>query len=178
MEDSIITQTTNWIKSVVVGCNFCPFAAKALIQKSIRYVVLTDTSMEECLQRFVEELAFLDNNEEIETTFIIFENDFSDFEEYLKLVDLAEELAFEQDYEGIYQVASFHPDYCFEDAHEEDPANFTNRSVYPMLHILREESVSNALEHFPDAEDIPQRNIDFAREKGWKYMQMLRAACL
>jgi uncharacterized protein len=178
MEDSIITQTTNWIKSVVVGCNFCPFAAKALIQKSIRYVVLTDTSVEECLQRFVEELEFLDKNDEIETTFIIFENDFSDFEDYLELVDLAEELAFEQDYEGIYQVASFHPDYCFEDAHEEDPANFTNRSVYPMLHILREESVSKALDHFPDAEDIPQRNIDFAREKGWKYMQMLRAACL
>ena len=178
MENIVIAQTTKWIKSVVVDCNFCPFAAKALLKKSIRYVVLADVSVEESLLHFISELAFLDKNEEIETTFIIFEKDFEDFEAYLDLVELAEELAFEQGYEGVYQVASFHPDYCFEDADEQDPANFTNRSIYPMLHLLREESVSKALEHFPDAEEIPQRNIDFAREKGWKYMQMLRAACL
>jgi len=178
MENIVISQTAKWIKSVVVDCNFCPFAAKALLKKSIRYVVLSEVSVEESLLHFISELAFLDKNEEIETTFIIFEKDFEDFEAYLDLVELAEELAFEQGYEGIYQVASFHPDYCFEDAHEDAPANFTNRSIYPMLHLLREESVSKALEHFPEADEIPQRNIDFAREKGWKYMQMLRVACL
>lgn len=178
MEDIIIAQTTNWIKNVVIACNFCPFAAKAVLRKQIRYVVLSDTNVEESLEKLMEELAFLDRTEEIETTFIIFANNFTDFEDYLDLVELAEELAEEHDYEGIYQIASFHPDYCFADADVDDAANFTNRSIYPMLHLLREESITNVLEIYPNADDIPQRNIDFAHEKGFKYMQMLRAACM
>jgi hypothetical protein len=123
-------------------------------------------------------MQFLDQSDDIETTLIIFPDSFAGFEDYLDLVELAEELASDQDYDGIYQVASFHPDYCFADAPQDDPANYTNRSIYPMLHLLREESLTKALENFPDPEGIPDRNIDFAREKGLKYMQLLRAACL
>lgn len=178
MENTVIAQTQKWIKSVVVGCNFCPFAAKALLRETIRYVVISDTNTEESLEKLVEELDFLDKNEDIETTFIIFANDFTDFDDYLDLVELADELAFEQGYEGVYQIASFHPDYCFEDADEEDAANYTNRSIYPMLHLLREDSITKVLEHYPDADDIPQRNIDFAHEKGLQYMRFLRSACM
>lgn len=174
---TIITQTTQWIKSVVIGCNFCPFAAKAMAQKSIRYVVLPDTTLENSLETLVEELRFLDRSIDIETTLLIFPNQYADFEEYLDLVDLAEALSEEQGYEGVYQIASFHPEYCFDGADNDDPANYTNRSPYPMLHLLREDSVSKVLEHYIDPEGIPERNIAFAQEKGLKHMRSLLGAC-
>jgi uncharacterized protein len=177
MVNSYITQTQNWIKTVVVGCNFCPFAAKALLKESIRYVVLESENIEKIMASLTSELQFLDENDAIETTFIIFPNHFQDFEQYLDLVELAEDLNAEEDYEGVYQVASFHPDYCFAGSDADDAANYTNRSVYPMLHLLREESITKALEHYQDPAGIPDRNIAFSQEKGLKYMQMLRAAC-
>jgi uncharacterized protein len=177
MVNNYITQTQNWIKSVVIGCNFCPFAAKALLKESIRYVILDSENIEKIMASLTSELQFLDENDSIETTFIIFPNHFQDFEQYLDLVELAEDLNAEEEYEGIYQVASFHPDYCFAGADADDAANYTNRSVYPMLHLLREESITKALEHYQDPEGIPERNIAFSQEKGLKYMQMLRAAC-
>jgi uncharacterized protein len=177
MVNNYITQTQNWIKSVVIGCNFCPFAAKALLKESIRYVILDSENIEKIMASLTSELQFLDENDSIETTFIIFPNHFQDFEQYLDLVELAEDLNAEEEYEGIYQVASFHPDYCFAGADADDAANYTNRSVYPMLHLLREESITKALEHYKDPEGIPERNIAFSQEKGLKYMQMLRAAC-
>ena len=178
MEDKIIEQTANWIKSVVIGCNFCPFAAKAMMRKSIRYVVLPDTTVENTLATLLQEMQHLDGAEDIETTFIIFPNSFTDFARYLSLVEMADNLVDEAEYEGIYQVASFHPDYCFADVEPDDPANFTNKSIYPMLHVLREDSVSDAVDNFPDAEGIPGRNVAYAREKGLEYMQKLRAICM
>lgn len=149
-----------------------------MLRKSIRYVVLPEVTLESSLEAFVEELRYLDRTDDIETTLVIFPNHFADFEQYLDLVELAEALAADQGYDGIYQVASFHPDYCFADSDNDDPANYTNRSIYPMLHILREDSITNVLENFPDPEGIPQRNIDFAQRKGLAYMQVLRAACI
>lgn len=174
----IIKQTNKWIKSVVIDCNFCPFAAKAMFNKSIRYVVKSNITMNESLEALKAELEELETKTDIETSFIIFENDFSDFDDYLDLVKKAERLLTKENFDGIYQIASFHPDYCFNDADEDDAANYTNRSIYPMLHILREESLTKALSLFPNPEDIPHKNIDFARQKGLQYMQLLRAACL
>lgn len=174
----IIAQTTQWINSVVIGCNFCPFAAKAMLRKSIRYVVLPEATVESALEAFVEELRHLDRMEDIETTLIIFPGHFVDFEAYLDLVELAEDLSAEQGYEGVYQVASFHPEYRFAGTKDDDPTNYTNRSPYPMLHLLREDSITRALEHYPDPEGIPERNMAFAEQKGLKFMQLLRAACL
>ena len=176
--DKVIQQTNNWIKSVVIDCNFCPFAAKALFNKSIRYVVKSNVNINEGLEALKTELEELENNTDIETSFIIFENDFKDFNDYLDLVKKAERLLTKEDYDGIYQIASFHPDYCFDGAEEEDAANYTNRSIYPMLHILREESLTKALSLFPNPEEIPHKNIDFARQKGLQYMELLRSACL
>ncbi|MEY3238607.1 MAG: hypothetical protein RIR11_45 [Bacteroidota bacterium] len=178
MQEKVINQTTNWIKSVVIGCNFCPFAAKAMLRNTIRYVVVEDTDYDASLEVFLEELRLLDRSEEIETTLLIFPNHYADFEEYLDLVALAENLASDEDYDGVYQVASFHPNYVFEGAKSDDPANYTNRSIYPMLHILREESITLALQNFPDPEGIPERNIDFAHRKGLKQMELLRLACM
>jgi hypothetical protein len=119
----------------------------------------------------------LDEDKFIETSLLIFPDAFADFEAYLNLVEMVEELLEDQDYEGIYQVASFHPDYRFSDASEDDPANFTNRSVYPMLHLLREDSLDKAIDSHPDVESIPERNVAFAREKGLAYMKLLRDSC-
>ena len=149
-----------------------------MLRKSIRYKVLQEATVESSLETLLEELHYLDRSEDIETTLLIFPFHFADFEDYLDLVGMAEDLSSEQGYDGIYQIASFHPEYCFEGAKEKDPANYTNRSPYPMLHILREDSISKALEHYIDPEGIPERNIAFAQKKGLEYMQLLRAACL
>ncbi|MEI2747252.1 MAG: DUF1415 family protein [Ferruginibacter sp.] len=81
-------------------------------------------------------------------------------------------------YEGIFQLASFHPDYRFAGSKADDAANYTNRSPYPILHLLKEESIEKALEKFPDPEKIPDKNIAFAREKGLEYMKNLLKSCL
>lgn len=177
-EEVVIAQTIAWIKSVVIGCNFCPFAAKALLKNGIRFVVLPQTTMEKVLETLSEELQHLDRHTETETTLIILPDRFEDFDSFLDLIEIAEELLFNLGYEGVYQLASFHPNYLFAESYEEDPANYTNRSIYPMLHILREASITEALEHYQDAGRIPQRNIEFANRKGLLFMQGLRAACM
>jgi hypothetical protein len=116
----------------------------------------------------------LDNDATIETCLLIFPNAFQKFDDYLDLLALAEKRLKRNGYEGIYQVASFHPLYVFENSDEHDPANYTNRSIYPMLHLLREASIDSALENYKSPESIPVRNINFAREKGLAYMKMLR----
>lgn len=175
--EQVIEETKKWIEDVVVGCNFCPFAGKELKQNSIRYVVETSSDNETCLQVFIKECVNLDNNPSTETTLIIFPSAFQQFDEYLDLVEMAESLLVKEDYEGIYQVASFHPQYMFADAPPNDAANYSNRSIYPMLHLLREESIEQALKKYPNPELIPERNILFACEKGVLYMKMLRDAC-
>ena len=170
-------QTINWIKSVVIDCNFCPFAAKAILKKSIRYIIKSNVTLDESLEALKEELNYLETDTDIETSFIIFENNFSDFDDYLDLVKRAEQLLNEDDFDGIYQIASFHPNYCFEGSDNDDAANYTNRSIYPMLHLLREESIEKVLEKYADPESIPERNIRFAHEKGLEYMRKLRETC-
>ncbi len=162
----------------MIGCNFCPFAAKAWQMKSIRYVVLPEADMKSVLTAFIKECVHLDENDSTETTIIILPNSFSDFNEYLDLTDKAERLIEKEEYEGVYQLASFHPLYCFEGAPKDDAANYTNRSPYPMLQILREESITKALENFPDPDSIPEKNIVYARKKGLLYMEILRAKCM
>ena len=172
----IIDRTKKWIIDVVIGCNFCPFAANVVKQKTIFYKVEENKEVETCLASFVLEMERLDNDPAIETSFLIFPNAFQQFDDYLDLVSLAEELLERNGYEGVYQVASFHPLYLFANSDESDPANYTNRSIYPMLQLLREESIDKALANYKDPESIPARNINFAKEKGLVYMKMLRDA--
>jgi hypothetical protein len=175
---TIIAQTSQWVNSVVIGCNFCPFAAKSVLQKRIRYVVSPDDNWETAIVTVLKELEYLDENQDIETTLIIFPEHFEDFEVYLDLAATAEDMSIDEGYEGVYQIASFHPDYCFDGATDDDPANYTNRSPYPMLHLLREDTLSKVLDHYIDPEGIPERNIAFAKEKGLEYMKGLLARCM
>jgi hypothetical protein len=123
------------------------------------------------------EIQRLDDTPSIETILLIFPGAFPIFNDYLELVSLSEKLMTKEGYDGVYQVASFHPLYLFAGSSENDPENYTNRSVYPMLHLIRETSIDKALEFYKNPNDIPERNIRFAKEKGLVYMQMLRKAC-
>jgi hypothetical protein len=174
----VIEQTKKWISDVVIGCNFCPFASAVIKQQRVHYQVEPSDALNICLTTFLQEIKRLDDDIDIETSFIIFPASFQLFDVYLNLVSFAEQLLKKEKYEGIYQVASFHPLYRFAGSTENDAANYTNRSLYPMLHLLREESIDKALKYYINPENIPERNINFAREKGLVYMKMLRDACL
>jgi uncharacterized protein len=174
----IIEQTKNWIKKVVIGCNFCPFAAREMKQDSIYYHVEMGNSITAVNEALSNELIRLDNDKNIGTILIIIPDMFEKFSDYLDYVALAESILKKKKYTGIYQIASFHPLYQFAGTQVEDVVNYTNKSIYPMLHILREEKITEALLKYPDPENIPNRNIDFAKNKGKAYMKMLRDSCL
>ena len=177
-DTEVIEQTKRWVTDVVVGCNFCPFAANVVKQQTIFYKVENSVDAVICINALLDEAKRLDADITIETIILILPNSFAVFEDYLNLVDAAEALLIESGYEGIYQVASFHPLYQFADTKEKDAANYTNRSIYPMLHLLREASIDKALENYNNPENIPATNISFARAKGLVYMKLLRDACM
>lgn len=176
-EQVIIDQTLKWITGVVIAYNFCPFASKPVNEGRVHFTVSTGKNAATVLEQVIRECYRLDEDPEIETSLLILPDGFAGFEDFLELVDLAESLLADQDYEGIYQLASFHPAYCFAGAEENDPANYTNRSPYPMLHFLREASVEKALRFYKKPEDIPENNIRLAREKGLLFMEQLRNQC-
>lgn len=175
--EHVIAAIKNWISNVVVACNFCPFAAREMQRGTIHYEVLQNADKKTVLQNVEKAFLQLDTNPEIETSLLIFTANFADFNEYLDLLDKAQGLLEEINYEGIYQIASFHPDYLFEGTNNDDPSNYTNRSPYPMIHFLRENSVAKAIASHPDIENVPNRNIAFTKEKGLAYMQQLLKNC-
>lgn len=173
----IIAQTKKWIMDVVVGCNFCPFALREVKKESICFQVI-EGNKAMALKALSAAFAKMDGQKDLETMFLLLPQNFDRFSDYLKLVHAAEVLIKKAGYEGIYQVASFHPTYLFAGSSNNDAANYTNRSPYPMLHILREESVSRAIDSYPDTGKIPLKNTAFSRQKGLAYMQNLLAACM
>lgn len=177
-DQQIIEQTKNWIKTMVIGCNFCPFANREFTNNSIHYQVEHGTTRTDAREALLKECKRLDKDKTIATTLLIFPRAFQEFDSYLVLVAFAEKLLQQKGYEGIYQLASFHPLYQFDKSSYEDPANYTNRSIYPMLHLLREDQIRKAIQFYGHAEEIPERNIQFAREKGEVYLKMLRDSCL
>ncbi len=176
--NEIITHTENWVKQVIVKYNICPFARQEVERGSIRYTVVEPTEIADVLLELIKECHYLDAHKETETTLFIMPYAFQSFDSFLDLVDLANDLLFDQGFEGTYQLANFHPDYCFAAEPQSDPANYTNRSPYPCLHIIREASMELALQHHPDPDAIPQRNIQFCRKKGSDFFATLLAGCL
>lgn len=158
--------TRAWVQDIIVKYAICPFAKRELERNSVRFQECDADSATAVLEQVVLEYMVLDRHPETETTIIILTQGFTDFHDYLQLVETAEDLIVEYDYDGIYQIASFHPNYCFAGETMDDPANFTNRAPFPLLHILRESSVEKALMHYQEPESIPERNIEFARSKG------------
>lgn len=172
MKCMAIEQTRQWLEQTVIGENFCPFAKREWDKQSIRYHVIEASGFQPVLEDLLAECQLLDNTPDMETSLLILPHGFAGFVDFLTLLKTAERLLALEGYEGIYQIASFHPQYCFADADEADAANYTNRSPYAMLHLLREASLEKAIAAYDgDIEQVPQRNIEHARALGVQYFQ-------
>jgi uncharacterized protein len=161
----ICDQVEQWLDRVVIGLNLCPFAAEPRRQQQIRITVSRVTDVTGWLAELQSELRLLSQLSpvDVETALLVIPQGLEDFADYNDVLELADRLLQHFGWEGEFQIASFHPDYCFADSQHEDAGNLTNRSPYPMLHILREASIEDALADYPHPESIPQRNIEQVR---------------
>lgn len=157
----------------MIGLNLCPFAKAVTVRDQVRMVVSAATTPEALLEALALELAHLHDvpADDTDTTLLIHPQVLGDFLDYNDFLDLADALVEDMGLEGVLQVASFHPDYQFSDTDPDDITNFTNRAPYPTLHLLREDSVSRAVEAYPDPDVIVQRNLDTLERlghEGWR----------
>ncbi len=157
----IAEQVNQWLNDVVIGLNLCPFAAKPQRNKQIKIYVSEASQEEALLEDILTQLMELDSTtaEELETTLVVVPNMLSDFYDYNLFIDWVEALIRQQNWEGVFQLATFHPDYCFGGTDPEDDENLTNRSPYPVFHLIREGSMEKVLKHYPNPEAIPDTNI-------------------
>jgi hypothetical protein len=165
--------TRRWLERAVIGLNLCPFAKAVYAKEQVRFVLSDATTPEALLAELGEELLRLRDTpaEQIDTTLLIHPQVLGDFLDYNDFLDDADALVEALALDGVLQVASFHPDYQFAGSAPDDVENFTNRAPYPILHLLREDSVARAMAAFPDPDAIVERNIETLRGigvDGWK----------
>lgn len=161
MDDQIIADVQQWLDDVVIGLNLCPFAAKPRAEGRIRICVShasTDEALLDDMQTELERLSDTPNGE-LETIILAIPDMLADFGDYNQFLDLVDLWLQQFGWESELQVASFHPDYQFEGTEPDDAGNLTNRSPWPLLHLIREDSLEQVLAHYPDPETIPERNV-------------------
>ncbi|WP_118185288.1 DUF1415 domain-containing protein [Paraburkholderia phosphatilytica] len=166
--DEILQATRHWLTRAVIGLNLCPFAKSVHVKKQIRYAISEAVDMEGVLIDLETQLRALDeaNAAEIDTTLLIVPRALGDFSDYNDCLFFADRLLRQLRLEGVLQIASFHPYYQFEGTDADDIENYTNRAPYPIFHLLREASIDRAVDAFPDAADIYERNQDTLRRLG------------
>ena len=167
-EDIVIADTVRWLEKAVIGLNLCPFAKSVHVKGQIHYVVSQATDAEGVamdLHRELEALAEI-SPEKRDTTLLILPHALQDFLDFNDFTALADDIVEELDLGGILQVASFHPLFQFEGTDVDDVTNCTNRAPYPILHLLREDSIDKAVEAFPEAEMIYERNMQVLEQMG------------
>jgi hypothetical protein len=173
-DEQVIAATRHWIEQAVIGLNLCPFARAVWVKNQVRIVVSRARHVDGLLDDLDRELDLLRDTpaEQIDTTLIVHPTLFPDFEVFNDFLDIADEVVAEHDLEGVIQVASFHPDYRFEGTEPDDITNATNRSPFPTLHLLREDSVARAVaSEGGDADAIVARNMETLRRlgpQGWR----------
>jgi hypothetical protein len=163
-----VEASRRWLERAVIGLNLCPFAKAVHVRGQIRWVLSDATTPEALLETLGEELLQLRDTsaDDIDTTLLIHPQVLNDFLDYNDFLETADALVESLGLDGVLQVASFHPDYQFAGSAPDDVENFTNRSPYPTLHLLREDSVSRAVEAFPDPDVIVERNVETLRKLG------------
>jgi hypothetical protein len=166
--EKIIASTQLWVERAVIGLNLCPFAKAVHVKQQIRYVVSSASTPEELLKELINELELLaeTSEEKIDTTLLIHPQVLTDFLDYNDFLDVADETLEELDLAGELQIASMHPLYQFADTQPDNMENYTNRSPYPTLHLLRESSIDKAVTAFPEAEQIFEKNIETMKKLG------------
>ena len=152
----------------MIGLNLCPFAKAVHVKRQIRYVVSDATTPEALADELVQELEFLAeaNAETVDTTLLIHPHVLQDFLDFNDFLEVADGIVDELELDGILQVASFHPQFQFEGTEPDDITNYTNRAPYPMLHLLREDSVERAVAAFPDELAIAETNMGTLEKLG------------
>ena len=174
-DEDVIVATREWLEKAVIGLNLCPFAKAVYVKNQVRFVVSSAPHLDGLLEDLDRELDFLAaaDPEEIDTTLLIHPTlllDFLDFNDFMQLAEAAVE---EHELEGVIQIASFHPLFQFEGTEPDDMGNYTNRTPFPTLHLLREASSERAVAAFPEAETIYERNIDTLKALGHAGWQAL-----
>jgi len=164
----VIAATERWVERAVIGLNLCPFAKAVQTKRQVRYVVSAATTAEALLEQLMDELQLLSDidPEQVDTTLLIHPFVLQDFLDYNEFLDIADAAVEDMQLEGELQIASFHPDYQFADTDVNDIDNFTNRSPYPTLQLLREDSIDRAVAAFPEAEAIFEKNIETMQALG------------
>ena len=173
---TVIARTRAWVDHAVIGLNLCPFAKAPQVKGLVRYVVSHATDPAGLLADLIAELERLAESsaEKIETTLLIHPGVLTDFADYNDFIEVAEDTVAELDLEGVLQVASFHPQYQFADTDVDDVTNASNRSPWPTLHLIREDSIDRAVEAFPEAESIYEVNMATLEKlgpEGWAQLQ-------
>lgn len=164
----VIADTQRWLRCAVIGLNLCPFAKAVDVKGQIHYAISRSVGFRDLLadlDKELQDLSALDASQR-DTTLLIVPDALAEFLEYNDFLGQADRLLAKRGFEGVFQIASLHPQYEFADSHPDDIANCTNRSPYPMLHILREDSIDRAVKAFPHAEAIFQTNIDTMERLG------------
>ena len=166
--DTAIADTRVWLERAVIGLGLCPFAKAVHVKNQVRYVVSEARNPDALLDHLERELQHLAATppEDVDTTLLIHPHVLQDFLDYNDFLEFADGVVEELGLEGVLQVASFHPQYQFEGTEANDIANYTNRSPYPTLHLLREASVDAAVAAFPEAERIYEKNIETMKRLG------------
>lgn len=154
-----IQRTLQWIQSVVISLNLCPFAKREMDNNTVRIEASSATCTQEGITHLVQEIEYLNVNSSVGTTLLLFPHFLTDFFDYLDFVDHANEIIVQTGHQGVYQLATFHPAYQFQGTRVDDVTNYTNRSPYPMVHLLREEMLDSAIAYYGNTEEIPEKNI-------------------
>ncbi|WP_244826350.1 DUF1415 domain-containing protein [Caballeronia sp. TF1N1] len=167
-EEEVIAATRHWLTRAVIGLNLCPFAKSVHVKGQIRYVVSDARGVEDVVAELADELRLLRESDakDIDTTLFITPHAFAHFTDYNDALFFADRLLNDMGLAGELQIASFHPQYRFEGSEPDDIENFTNRAPYPIFHLLREASIDRAVDAFPDAADIYERNMETLRRLG------------
>lgn len=175
----VLAETRAWVDRVVIGLNLCPFAKAVQVRNQVRYVVSEATDAEALLEALRDEMDVLvaADATAVDTSLLIHPQVLHDFLEYNHFLGAADDLLVQLGYEGVLQLASFHPQFQFAGTTADDVTNATNQSPYPMLHLLREASVDRAVEAFPDAGVIYEKNMRTMEELGVEGVARLRAQC-
>jgi len=179
-DNEVIAVTRSWLERVVIGLGLCPFAKPVHVKGQIRYFVSRAKTPEELLLDLLGELSLLSAADPAltDTTLLIHPDALADFLDYNDFLSVADAALDDLQLTGELQIAGFHPHYQFAGNSAEDPANFCNRSPYPMLHLLREASVDRAVAAFPDAQSIVNKNITTLRTLGHEGILLLLAAVM
>lgn len=176
--NQVAAAVRQWVETVVVSLSLCPFARRELDKNRVRFVVSDAITEQGLLVDLEAELDLLEKDASIETTLLIHPRVLETFCEYNLFLNFAEGLLQQMSLDGVYQIASFHPDYQFDGTEVNDAENYTNRSPYPVLHLLREESLDTVLESIESPEQIPIRNVKLMNSMGSAELSALLKACL